>query len=117
LNDDDLFVSEHGEANVASGCRLWRRLFQQALQPIQTRVRIKAMRQKLVDGLKAAGVKQNMSFITSQIGMFSYTGITRDQMVRLRHRLWPHVRGRAQQQEHRPCLPGDRQGDVVAVCL
>jgi len=30
----------------------------------EMRVRIKAMRQKLVDGLKAAGVKQDMSFIT-----------------------------------------------------
>ncbi len=49
------------------------------------RVRIKAMRQKLVDGLKAAGVKQDMGFITSQIGMFSYSGLTKDQMVRLRN--------------------------------
>ena len=48
------------------------------------RVRIKAMRQKLVDGLKAAGVKQDMSFITQQIGMFSYSGLSKDQMVRLR---------------------------------
>ncbi len=51
----------------------------------EMRVRIKAMRQKLVDGLKAAGVKQDMSFITSQIGMFSYSGLTKDQMVRLRN--------------------------------
>ena len=50
----------------------------------EMRIRIKAMRQKLVDGLKAAGVKQDMSFITSQIGMFSYSGLTKDQMVRLR---------------------------------
>ncbi|MGB4928073.1 MAG: amino acid aminotransferase [Giesbergeria sp.] len=50
----------------------------------EMRVRIKAMRQKLVDGLKAAGVKQDMSFITSQIGMFSYSGLSKDQMVRLR---------------------------------
>ncbi|WP_291915972.1 amino acid aminotransferase [Limnohabitans sp.] len=50
----------------------------------EMRVRIKAMRQKLVDGLKAAGVKQDMGFITSQIGMFSYSGLTKDQMVRLR---------------------------------
>jgi aromatic-amino-acid transaminase len=48
------------------------------------RVRIKAMRQKLVDGLKAAGVTQDMSFITTQIGMFSYSGLSKDQMVRLR---------------------------------
>jgi aromatic-amino-acid transaminase len=51
----------------------------------EMRVRIKAMRQKLVDGLKAAGVKQDMSFITTQIGMFSYSGLTKEQMVRLRN--------------------------------
>ena len=50
----------------------------------EMRVRIKAMRQKLVEGLKAAGVKQDMSFITQQIGMFSYSGLSKDQMVRLR---------------------------------
>ncbi|WP_313077222.1 amino acid aminotransferase [Melaminivora sp.] len=50
----------------------------------EMRVRIKDMRQKLVDGLKAAGVQQDMSFITEQIGMFSYSGLSRDQMVRLR---------------------------------
>ena len=50
----------------------------------EMRIRIKDMRQKLVDGLKAAGVDQDMSFITSQIGMFSYSGLTKDQMVRLR---------------------------------
>ena len=50
----------------------------------EMRVRIKDMRQKLVEGLKAAGVNQDMSFITSQIGMFSYSGLTKDQMVRLR---------------------------------
>ena len=50
----------------------------------EMRVRIKAMRQKLVDGLKAAGVKQDMSFITDQIGMFSYSGLSKEQMQRLR---------------------------------
>ncbi len=50
----------------------------------EMRVRIKGMRQTLVDGLKAAGVKQDMSFITDQIGMFSYSGLSKDQMVRLR---------------------------------
>ena len=51
----------------------------------EMRVRIKAMRQKLVDGLKAAGVQQDMGFITDQIGMFSYSGLSKDQMVRLRN--------------------------------
>ena len=50
----------------------------------EMRVRIKAMRQTLVDGLKAAGVQQDMSFITTQIGMFSYSGLSKEQMVRLR---------------------------------
>ena len=49
------------------------------------RVRIKQMRLALVEKLKAAGVKQDMSFITQQIGMFSYSGLTKDQMVRLRN--------------------------------
>ena len=50
----------------------------------EMRLRIKAMRQKLVDGLKAAGVTQDMNFITEQIGMFSYSGLNKDQMQRLR---------------------------------
>ena len=49
------------------------------------RARIKVMRQALVDGLKAAGVKQDMGFITQQIGMFSYSGLSKDQMTRLRN--------------------------------
>jgi aromatic-amino-acid transaminase len=51
----------------------------------EMRDRIKIMRQTLVDGLKAAGVQADMSFITTQIGMFSYSGLTKDQMVRLRN--------------------------------
>jgi aromatic-amino-acid transaminase len=50
----------------------------------EMRVRIKAMRTGLVEGLKAAGVKQDMSFITQQIGMFSYSGLSATQMQRLR---------------------------------
>ena len=59
-----------------------RELWEQELG--EMRVRIKDMRQKMVDGLRAAGVKQDMSFITQQIGMFSYSGLSKDQMVRLR---------------------------------
>jgi aromatic-amino-acid transaminase len=50
----------------------------------EMRARIKVMRQRLVDGLKAAGVKADMGFITTQIGMFSYSGLSKDQRVRLR---------------------------------
>ncbi|CAA9427941.1 MAG: Biosynthetic Aromatic amino acid aminotransferase alpha @ Aromatic-amino-acid aminotransferase @ Aspartate aminotransferase [uncultured Ramlibacter sp.] len=49
------------------------------------RLRIKQMRLALVEKLKAAGVKQDMGFITSQVGMFSYSGLSKDQMVRLRN--------------------------------
>lgn len=48
----------------------------------EMRTRIKAMRQQLADGLKAAGA--DMSFVVQQVGMFSYSGLTKDQMVRLR---------------------------------
>ena len=51
----------------------------------EMRVRIKQMRSALVERLKAAGVKQDMGFITDQIGMFSYSGLSKDQMVRLRN--------------------------------
>jgi len=51
----------------------------------EMRQRIKLMRSKLVEGLKDAGVKQNMDFIIEQIGMFSYSGLNKDQMVRLRN--------------------------------
>jgi aromatic-amino-acid transaminase len=74
----------HGGAIVATvlGTPELRAQWEQELA--EMRVRIKQMRHKLVDGLKAAGVKQDMGFITSQIGMFSYSGLTKDQMVRLR---------------------------------
>ena len=74
----------HGGAVVAAVLANpeWRATWEKELG--EMRVRIKAMRQKLVDGLKAAGVKQDMSFITTQIGMFSYSGLNKDQMVRLR---------------------------------
>ena len=49
------------------------------------RVRIKQMREALRDKLAAAGIRQDFSFITRQRGMFSYSGLTKDQMVRLRN--------------------------------
>ena len=75
----------HGGAVVAAvlGDPALRAQWEQELA--EMRVRIKSMRQKLVEGLKAAGVKQDMSFITTQIGMFSYSGLTKDQMTRLRN--------------------------------
>ena len=48
------------------------------------RQRIKRMRQALVQRLADAGVKQDMSFILRQKGMFSYSGLSAPQMQRLR---------------------------------
>jgi aromatic-amino-acid transaminase len=48
------------------------------------RVRIKEMRVALKAKLEAAGLKQDFSFITRQQGMFSYSGLTKPQMERLR---------------------------------
>ncbi len=48
------------------------------------RVRIKEMRSALADGLRAAGVTSDVSYITTQRGMFSYSGLSAEQMQRLR---------------------------------
>jgi len=60
-----------------------RALWEQELAAM--RGRIKQMRGALVERLKAAGVKRDFSFITQQVGMFSYSGLTKEQMVRLRN--------------------------------
>jgi aromatic-amino-acid transaminase len=74
----------HGGAVVAAilNDKELRTLWEQELG--EMRVRIKSMRQSLVDGLKAAGISQDMQFITKQIGMFSYSGLNKEQMIQLR---------------------------------
>ena len=74
----------HGASIVASVLQSpeLRALWEKELGEMRTR--IKSMRRGLVDGLKAAGVKQDMSFITTQVGMFSYSGLSKEQMLRLR---------------------------------
>lgn len=47
------------------------------------RVRIRDMRSSLVEKLKSRGTAQDFSFVTAQRGMFSYTGLTADQVARL----------------------------------
>jgi aromatic-amino-acid transaminase len=48
------------------------------------RERIRKMRVQLVEKLKARGVEQDFSFVTTQRGMFSYSGLTSAQVDRLR---------------------------------
>jgi len=50
----------------------------------EMRGRIRQMRQMLVDTLKAKGVTRDFSFITRQRGMFSFSGLTPEQVDRLR---------------------------------
>ncbi|HEU5295736.1 MAG TPA: amino acid aminotransferase [Burkholderiaceae bacterium] len=59
-----------------------RRLWQEELA--QMRERIRRMREQLIAKLKDAGVRQDMSFIAAQRGMFSYSGLSAEQMRRLR---------------------------------
>ena len=48
------------------------------------RDRIRLMRSGLVAALKAQGVQQDFGFVTAQRGMFSYTGLTAEQVERLK---------------------------------
>jgi aspartate/tyrosine/aromatic aminotransferase len=48
------------------------------------RDRINGMRHSLVDALSAKGVAGDYSFITQQRGMFSFTGLTKEQVNTLR---------------------------------
>ncbi len=77
------------------------------------------MRRSWWTASKAAGVTKDMSFITTQIGMFSVLrpvqrpdGAPAHRVRRVRHRHRPHVRGRAEQQEHRLRVQGHRCSDV-----
>ena len=48
------------------------------------RERIRSMRHALVGKLQAAGVRSELGYITQQMGMFSYSGLSKEQMQRLR---------------------------------
>ena len=50
----------------------------------EMRDRIRAMRNGLVERLKASGVDRDFSFVNAQRGMFSYSGLTAPQVDRLR---------------------------------
>ncbi|MFA7475652.1 MAG: aminotransferase class I/II-fold pyridoxal phosphate-dependent enzyme, partial [Castellaniella sp.] len=48
------------------------------------RDRIRSMRHQLVEKIQAHGVDQDFSFVKAQRGMFSYSGLTKPQVERLR---------------------------------
>jgi aspartate aminotransferase len=74
----------HGAAVVATilGNPSLRALWEQELSDM--RQRIHRMRQLFVTTLQEKGAKQDFSFIINQNGMFSFSGLTKDQVLRLR---------------------------------
>ncbi len=82
------------------------------------RDRIRDMRVKLVERLKARGVKRDFSFMVRQRGMFSYSGLTAAQVDRLRedHAVYAISTGRI-------CLAAlndaniDRVADAIAAVI
>ena len=48
--------------------------------------RIRAMRKAVVDGLESLGTPGQWKHVTDQIGMFSYTGLSKQQVFDLRER-------------------------------
>jgi len=50
----------------------------------EMRERIRSMRTQLVEKLQAHGVSQDFSFVLRQRGMFSYSGLSKEQVDRLR---------------------------------
>ena len=74
----------HGAAVVATilSNSALRALWEQELTDM--RQRIQRMRQLFVNTLQEKGAQGDFSFIISQNGMFSFSGLTKDQVVRLR---------------------------------
>ncbi|HSC89627.1 MAG TPA: aminotransferase class I/II-fold pyridoxal phosphate-dependent enzyme, partial [Polyangiaceae bacterium] len=74
----------HGGAIVTTilGDAALRTLWEQELAAMCTR--IASMRVAFVEGLKTAGAKRDFSFITQQKGMFSFSGLNKDQVERLK---------------------------------
>jgi len=75
------------------------------------RDRIRAMRDRLVDGLARRKVAPDFSFVRRQRGMFSYSGLTTAQVDRLREQyaIYAVATGRI-------CVAALNSGNVEAVC-
>jgi aromatic-amino-acid transaminase len=77
----------------------------------EMRDRIKAMRKGLADGLKARGFKGDVGFITSQRGMFSYTGLSGEQVDRLQEEFGVYAVGTG-----RICIAALNSQNLERVC-
>ncbi|MBT0727228.1 aspartate/tyrosine/aromatic aminotransferase [Rosenbergiella australiborealis] len=74
------------------------------------RLRIEAMREALASALKQKIPTQDFSFLTSQRGMFSYTGLTLAQVTRLREEFGVYLIGSG-----RMCMAGLNLNNVEKV--
>ncbi|HZS05382.1 MAG TPA: amino acid aminotransferase [Blastocatellia bacterium] len=77
----------------------------------EMRERIHRMRDLFVKMLREKGVEQDFSFIRQQRGMFSYSGLTRDQVQRLRDEYSIYIVGSG-----RICLAAMNENNVGYVC-
>ncbi len=66
-------------------------MWQQELQ--EMRERIAEMRALFVQSLKESGVSQDFSFISSQNGMFSFSGLNKDQVSQLKNEFGVYIVG------------------------
>jgi len=98
----------HGGAVVATilGDTALRAQWEQELAAM--RDRINGMRSLFVASLKAAGVPRDFSFIERQLGMFSFSGLTKDQVQTLRdqHAIYMVGSGRINVAGMRPATMG-----------
>lgn len=100
----------HGPALVAGVLTdpVLRQLWLDELE--EMRLRIRLLRQQLVAALAKAGASRDFSFIADQVGMFSYCGLSVEQMRRLRseHGIYGTDAGRI-------CVAGLNQQNLTKV--
>lgn len=77
----------------------------------QMRDRIWQMRELFVAKLKEQGVQQDFSFITEQNGMFSFSGLNKDQVARLKNEFAVYIVGSG-----RISVAGITSGNIDALC-
>ncbi|UJF16982.1 aspartate/tyrosine/aromatic aminotransferase [Vibrio sp. SS-MA-C1-2] len=77
----------------------------------EMRVRIKEMRQLFVESLTANGVTQDFSFINGQNGMFSFSGLTKEQVLRLKEEFGVYIVGSG-----RISVAGMTKDNMPALC-
>jgi len=77
----------------------------------QMRDRIWQMRELFVAKLKEQGAQQDFSFITEQNGMFSFSGLNKDQVTRLKNEFAVYIVGSG-----RISVAGITSGNIDALC-